>query len=99
MTVITRKEIELSKKTTVLEILRDVPGITITQNGPAGSTASIHVRGGNAAHTLVMMDGVELNDLFKLNNLHPGEHIHPGQQILISSGSSSSSRAAASGEN
>ncbi len=62
VTVITRGDIERSRKTTVLEILQDVVGITFTQNGPVGATASVHIRGGNAEHTLVMMDGVELND-------------------------------------
>lgn len=62
VTIITRDDIERSRKTTVLEILQDVMGITLTQNGPVGATASVHIRGGNAEHTLVMMDGVELND-------------------------------------
>lgn len=62
VTVITRQDIELSQKTTVLEILQDVLGLTLVQNGPAGAAASVHIRGGNAEHTLVMMDGVEIND-------------------------------------
>jgi vitamin B12 transporter len=62
VTVITRQDIELSQKTTVLEILQDVLGLTVVQNGPAGAAASVHIRGGNAEHTLVMMDGVEIND-------------------------------------
>ena len=62
VTVISRENIERSRKTTVLEILQDVMGVTLIQNGPVGSAASVHIRGGNAEHTLVMMDGVELND-------------------------------------
>ncbi|MCJ7580883.1 MAG: TonB-dependent receptor [Candidatus Aminicenantes bacterium] len=62
VTVISRENIERSRKTTVLEILQDVMGITLIQNGPVGAAASVHIRGGNAEHTLVMMDGVELND-------------------------------------
>ncbi len=62
VTVISRENIVRSRKTTVLEILQDVMGITLIQNGPVGATASVHIRGGNAEHTLVMMDGVELND-------------------------------------
>ncbi len=62
VTVLSREDIVRSRKTTVLEILRDIMGITLIQNGPVGSTASVHIRGGNAEHTLVMMDGVELND-------------------------------------
>jgi len=62
VTIITREDIVLSQKTTVLEILQDIPGLTLVQNGPAGAAASVHIRGGNAEHTLVMMDGVEIND-------------------------------------
>ena len=62
VTVITRDDIERSRKTTVLEILQDVLSVTLIQNGPIGAAASVHIRGGNAEHTLVMMDGVELND-------------------------------------
>ena len=50
------------KKTTVLETLQEVLGVTILQNGPAGGSASVFLRGANSEHTLVMMDGVELND-------------------------------------
>lgn len=62
VTVISRENIERSRKTTVLEILQDIMGVTLIQNGPVGAAASVHIRGGNAEHTLVMMDGVELND-------------------------------------
>ena len=62
VTVITRRDIELSQKTTVLEILQEVPGLILVQNGPAGAAASVHIRGGNAEHTLVMMDGMVIND-------------------------------------
>ncbi|MGD2294489.1 MAG: TonB-dependent receptor [Candidatus Aminicenantes bacterium] len=62
VTIITRQDIESSQKVTVLEILQDIPGVTVIQNGPAGAAGSVHIRGGNAEHTLVMMDGVELND-------------------------------------
>ncbi|MFC2160098.1 TonB-dependent receptor plug domain-containing protein [Acidobacteriota bacterium] len=62
VTVISREDIERSRKTSVLEILQDVMGVTLIQNGPVGAAASVHIRGGKAEHTLVMMDGVELND-------------------------------------
>lgn len=62
VTVITKEDIERMKKTTVLDVLQDVSGVTIIQNGPAGGTASVLLRGANSEHTLVMMDGVVLND-------------------------------------
>ena len=62
MTVISSKEIERKQKTTVLEALRDIPGLDVVQTGGLGSHTSIFLRGANSEHTLVMIDGVEVND-------------------------------------
>jgi vitamin B12 transporter len=62
VTVISSEDLERLKKMSILEILRDVPGISITQNGGQGEAASVFLRGANSEHTLVLLDGVELND-------------------------------------
>lgn len=62
ITVISKEDLERMKKTTVLEALQEVLGVTTLQYGPAGGAASVFLRGANSEHTLVMMDGVELND-------------------------------------
>jgi len=62
VTVITKQELEQTKKTTVIEVLQEVLGISILQSGPVGSSASVMLRGANSEHTLVMIDGVEVND-------------------------------------
>ncbi len=62
ITVITRQDLEKSKKTTVVEALQDVLGLSVIQAGPWGSSASVQLRGANSEHTLVMVDGVEVND-------------------------------------
>ena len=62
ITVITREDLKRTNKATVLEALREVLGISILQNGPTGGSASVFIRGANSEHTLIMMDGVELND-------------------------------------
>jgi len=62
VTVISKEDLERMKKTTVLEALQEVLGVSIIQNGPPGAAASVFLRGANSEHTLVMMDGVELND-------------------------------------
>jgi len=62
ITVISSKEIERKQKTTVLEALRDIPGLDVVQTGGLGSHTSIFIRGANSEHTLVMIDGVEVND-------------------------------------
>jgi vitamin B12 transporter len=62
VTVITRQDLEKSKRTTVIEALQDVLGLSVIQSGPWGSSASVQLRGANSEHTLVMIDGVEVND-------------------------------------
>jgi vitamin B12 transporter len=62
VTVITQQQLEQTKKTTLIEALQEVLGISILQSGPLGSSASVMLRGANSEHTLVMIDGVEVND-------------------------------------
>ena len=62
ITVITAKEIEQRQQPFLLDVLRSVPSIDVVQNGGPGSTTAVFMRGANSEHTLVMMDGIELND-------------------------------------
>ncbi|HVP90192.1 MAG TPA: TonB-dependent receptor [Terriglobales bacterium] len=62
ISIVTAEEIARSKKTTVLEVLRDLVGLSTVQSGGAGAAASVLIRGANGEHTLVLLDGVELND-------------------------------------
>ncbi len=62
VTVITSEEIEKKQKKTVLEALRDVPGLDVVQTGGPGTPTSVFIRGANSEHTLVLIDGVEMND-------------------------------------
>jgi len=62
ITVITGRQIREQQKTTVLEVLRTVPGLDVVQSGGSGGTTSVFIRGAKSEHTLVLMDGVELND-------------------------------------
>ncbi|UCB57242.1 MAG: TonB-dependent receptor [Candidatus Omnitrophota bacterium] len=60
--VITAQDLEKSGKKSVGEVLRNVPGVSVMQSGAFGGTSSIYVRGSKPGHTLVMIDGVEVND-------------------------------------
>jgi vitamin B12 transporter len=64
VTVITREEIEKSEKTSVLELLRAVPGLDVVQSGSPGSITSVFLRGTNSTQTLVLVDGVRMNSPF-----------------------------------
>lgn len=60
ITVITRDDIERVQAQSVMEVLRGLSGMSITNNGGPGKATSIHLRGTEADHVLVLMDGVKL---------------------------------------
>jgi vitamin B12 transporter len=62
ITVITDEQIEKMQKTSVLEVLKTVPALDVNQSGGPGGTTSILIRGAKSEHTLVIIDGVEMND-------------------------------------
>jgi vitamin B12 transporter len=62
VTVIGAAELARTRRATVLEALGDVIGLSVAQNGGPGATASVFIRGANTEHTLVLLDGVALND-------------------------------------
>jgi vitamin B12 transporter len=62
ITVIDREEIESRQVTDVPQLLRTVPGLSVTQSGTRGGRTSVFPRGGNANYNLVLVDGVPVND-------------------------------------
>lgn len=68
--IITSKEIQRSGATDVNEILEMIPGINITQSGPKGQQTSLFTRGTNSNHTLVMLNGIPINDQSTTQGLH-----------------------------
>lgn len=62
VTVIDRSVLDLRQSFQLADILRDVPGMTIARSGPVGSQAQVRMRGTEANHVLVLIDGVEAND-------------------------------------
>ncbi len=61
ITVIDSAEIVNSKKDNVLDLLRDEYGVNVVQQGGPGKLASVYMRGGGSEHTLVLIDGIEMN--------------------------------------
>lgn len=61
VSVITREQIEQRKVPFVLDLLRTVPGIYISESGNVGKITSVFTRGANSDQTLVMIDGVKIN--------------------------------------
>jgi vitamin B12 transporter len=62
ITIITREEIEQRQVKYLSELLRDVPGFSVSQAGGAGSQTQVRVRGAEANQLLVLVDGVRAND-------------------------------------
>lgn len=62
ISVITAKEIEQQQKRTVADALRMVPGLDVKQSGAYGGSTSVFIRGAKPEHTLVLIDGIEMND-------------------------------------
>jgi vitamin B12 transporter len=61
--VIDERDIRQQQAEGVLELLRNVPGIDIVQQGSRGANSEIFIRGAEADQTLVLIDGVEVNSV------------------------------------
>lgn len=62
VTVIRAEEIEKAGVKSTADLLRDVPGVFVVEDGGPGQTARVRMRGSDVAHTLVLIDGVRIND-------------------------------------
>ena len=60
--VINLEEIEARNDTSVADLLRNMPGIHVTQPSGQGGVARIFVRGGDQNLTMVLLDGIRVND-------------------------------------
>lgn len=61
VTVITPRQLEARQTRDIADVLRDVPGVAVA--GVAGQT-QIRLRGSEANHVLVLVDGIEVSDPF-----------------------------------
>ena len=62
VTLISREQIESRQAEYVHEVLRGVPGLDVVRQGGPGQQTSVFLRGANSTHTLVLIDGIEIND-------------------------------------
>jgi vitamin B12 transporter len=65
VTVIAANDLAARQTRFIQDILRDVPGVAISQAGPRSATTQLRLRGTEANHTLVIIDGIEVNDPFQ----------------------------------
>jgi iron complex outermembrane receptor protein/vitamin B12 transporter len=62
VSVVTREEIEARNASTVVQLMREIPGLYVDQVGGPGGVANIHIRGSDPEQVMVLIDGVRVND-------------------------------------
>jgi len=62
VTVIDDKRIERLGDPQVAPLLRLIPSIAVATSGPAGSLTEVRIRGAEANHTLLFVEGIRAND-------------------------------------
>lgn len=77
VTVINQEQLQALSSHSLVDALRQVPSIWVEEQGGAGGLTAISLRGAEANHTLVLLDGVQLNDptntrggAFDVNNIN-----------------------------
>ncbi len=96
ISVISAEDMEKSQTVFVQDVLQSVPGLSLNQNGSFGGVSSVRIRGASTAQTVILIDGVQLNDVaapggsFNFANLDPNgieriEVLRGPQSILYGS--------------
>ncbi|XMO87747.1 TonB-dependent receptor [Algibacter sp. AS12] len=60
--IISSEDIKKSASTTLADLLQQVAGIDIRRRGTAGSQADLYIRGGSFDQTLLLIDGIKMDD-------------------------------------
>jgi vitamin B12 transporter len=62
VTVLERDLIEQRQSVVVSDLLAQTPGVAVSRNGGVGGFTGLRIRGAEAEQTLVLIDGVKVND-------------------------------------
>jgi vitamin B12 transporter len=62
VTLLDEEQVRASQKRTVSDLLTTTPGITVSRNGGLGGATQLRIRGAESDQTVVLIDGVKLND-------------------------------------
>lgn len=77
ISIISADDLEKSQTIFIQDVLQNVPGLTLNQNGSFGGVSSVRIRGASSAQTVILIDGVQVNDVsspggaFNFSNLDP----------------------------
>lgn len=58
--IVTREDIDRWQSKDLTDVMRRLPGVDVAQNGGMGQSSNIYIRGAEARHTLVLIDGIPL---------------------------------------
>ena len=89
-TIITKQDIENSGYKNFADILKSINGLNVYQSGGKGQMASVFMRGAESNHTLVMLNGIAINDQSVTDGMHDfgQDFVQSIQQIEVYKGSS-----------
>lgn len=62
VSVLTSENLERNQQSFILDALEAIPGVATSQNGSFGGTASVSIRGAGGDRTVMLIDGIQLND-------------------------------------
>ena len=87
-----KQEIEATGAKDTLDLLKLIPGLDYYQFGQKGQTGAIFMRGSESNHTLVLLNGIPINDQSTTNGIHDfgQDFIQTVQQIEVYKGSNGS---------
>lgn len=90
------EQAEIEKSNSITELLSSESDLRLAQSGPAGANSSLFLRGSDSSHTLVIIDGIIMNDpsnpnrqfdlgRLSLNNIEKIEILKGSQGLLYGS--------------
>jgi vitamin B12 transporter len=81
VTLIDSEQVRASQKLTVSDLLATTPGVSVSRNGGLGGSTQLRIRGAEHDQTVVLIDGIKLNDPssagggFNFANLLTGDYM------------------------
>ena len=90
--VFNKQEIEATGAKDTLDLIKLIPGLDYYQSGQKGQTGAIFMRGSESNHTLVLLNGIPINDQSTTNGIHDfgQDFIQTIQQVEVYKGSNGS---------
>lgn len=63
VSVLDEQAIVESQEVAIFDLLRTLPGVSVSRNGGIGTVSTLRLRGAESGQTLVLIDGIKVNDL------------------------------------